>query len=242
MTEIVGFVGVCGGAGTTRVCVETAATLARAGNDVAIVDAAFGTQGLSRYVEGRIEPDLTSALLDERSMADAAYDCWQTLDGSVSIAPAHAPFERLARAKSPETAQRLESEIRRSVATVDHVIVDIPPLAANQAIGAATTVDERILVAPASRRGGDLLPRMRGRAVDVGAEVDAVLGNRTGSTDPEDTPLSGADYALPSGPAEAIPPTSADPDIEFAPAVADLTESIFDRSLDLAFEEDGLFG
>ena len=242
MAEIVGFVGVCGGAGTTRVCVETAATLARAGADVAVVDAAFGTQGLSRYVEGRIEPDLTKALLDERPIDDALYDCWGHLDGRVSIAPAHAPFERLARAKTPEAARRLEAELRRLAATVDHVVVDVPPLAANQAVGAATAVDDRVLVAPASRRGVDLLPRMRGRLVDVGETIDGVLVTRAAGTDPADTPLPDADHALPSGPADPIPPTATDPDAEFAPAVAAVTEAVFDRSLDLSFEEAGLLG
>jgi len=40
-------VGVAGGAGTTRTAVEMAATLARADRSVAVLDAAFGTQGLA---------------------------------------------------------------------------------------------------------------------------------------------------------------------------------------------------
>lgn len=242
MAETVGFVGVTGGAGTTRTCVEVAATLARDGQDVAVVDAAFGTQGLSTYVEGRIEPDLTETLLAERPIADAAVDCWPTLDGRVAIAPAHAPFERLARAKTPDVARRLEAGIRRIGERFDHVLVDVPPLAANQAVSAATAVDRRVLVAPASQRGADLLPRMRGRLVDVGSDVDDVLLTRAPEGDPADTPLPEADYAIPTGPVDATTPTALDRDTAFAAAVAEATGALFDRSLDLQFEESGLFG
>lgn len=242
MAETVGFVGVTGGAGTTRVCVEVAATLARAERDVAVIDAAFGTQGLSTYVDGAIEPDLTRSLLDDRPLSDALFDCWPALDGRCAIAPAYAPFERLARAKAPEPARRLESAIREAADRFDHVIVDVPPLAANQAVGAATTVDRRVFVAPATRHGADLLPRMRGRVVDVGAAVDGVLVNRADDDDPAGTPLSEADYALPAGPVDANTPTATDPDTEFAPAVAAVTEATFDVDLGLTFESEGLFG
>lgn len=242
MGETVGFVGVTGGAGTTRLCVETAATLARAGHDVAVIDAAFGTQGLSTYVEGRIEPDLTSALLDERRVEDALVECWPALAGRCALAPAHAPFERLARAKSPDAAGRLEDAIRGAAGRFEHVLVDVPPLAANPAVGAATTVGRRLLVAPATRHGADLLPRMRGRVVDVGAAVDGVLVNRADGTDPGDTPLPEADHAIPAGPVDAGTPTAADPDAEFAPAVAAAAESIFDCDLGLEFEDDGFLG
>ena len=242
MADTVGFVGVTGGAGTTRTCVETAATLARDGHDVAVLDAAFGTQGLSTHVEGRIEPDLTSVLLDERPVTDAFVDCWPSLAGRVAVAPAHAPFERLARAKTPDAAQCLEAAIQQAAATFDHVLVDVPPLAANQAVGAATAVDRRILVAPATQRGADLLPRMRGRLVDVGTTVEGVVVTRAASDDPADTPLPEADAAIPSGPVDATVPTAVDPDAEFAPAVAEATGTLFDRSLDLEFESEGLFG
>ncbi|SEO55941.1 hypothetical protein SAMN04487948_103228 [Halogranum amylolyticum] len=40
-------VGATGGAGVTRTAVELAATLARDGRDVAVLDAAYATEGLS---------------------------------------------------------------------------------------------------------------------------------------------------------------------------------------------------
>ena len=68
-------VGATGGAGTTRTAVELAAIGARDGSEVAVVDAAFTTQGLSEYVSGRIDPDLTTLLTDEpeTSLSTAAY-------------------------------------------------------------------------------------------------------------------------------------------------------------------------
>ncbi len=54
--NIVAQVGTTGGAGTTRTAVELAATLARDGRSVAIFDAAYATQGLAGYVDGKIDP------------------------------------------------------------------------------------------------------------------------------------------------------------------------------------------
>ena len=65
-------VGATGGAGTTRTAVELAAMGARDGDDVAVVDAAFTTQGLSEYVAGRIDPDLTALLTDDPDAALSA--------------------------------------------------------------------------------------------------------------------------------------------------------------------------
>jgi len=242
MGETLGFVGVTGGAGTTRTCVETAATLARDGQDVAIIDAAFGTQGLSRYVSGRIEPDLTATLVDERPVDESFVSCWSDLAGEAKIAPAHAPFERLARAKTAAAAQRLEAGIQDAAQHFDHVIVDVPPVSANQAVGAVNAVDRRVLVAPATQHGADLLPRTRGRLVDVGTAVDGIVATRASSSDPDETPLPEADAAIPAGPGDVTRPTAIDPDDTLAPAVATATETLFDHSLDLTFETDGLFG
>ena len=59
-TQTLALVGAAGGIGTTRLALESGATLARTGRDIAVVDAAFDTQGLARYVEGRIEVDATA--------------------------------------------------------------------------------------------------------------------------------------------------------------------------------------
>ncbi len=72
MTGTLALVGAAGGAGTTRLAVESAATLAQTGRDVAVIDAAFGTQGLADYVDGRIETDVTALVTDDGvELADA---------------------------------------------------------------------------------------------------------------------------------------------------------------------------
>ena len=118
-------VGATGGAGTTRTAVELAALGARDGRDVAVIDAAFTTQGLSEYVTGRIDTDCTSLVTDDTGapLSAATYpitidtdsptgdDGSAGLPGRVDAIPARAPFERLARAKTAEAAQKLEGRI-----------------------------------------------------------------------------------------------------------------------------------
>ena len=58
----------------------------------------------------------------------------------------------------------------------------------------------------------------------------------------EPRPLPEADAAIPAGPGDVTRPTAIDPDDTLAPAVATATETLFDHSLDLTFETDGLFG
>jgi len=122
-------VGATGGAGTTRTAVELAALGARDGRDVAVVDAAFTTQGLSEYVSGRIGTDLTTLVTDETgaSLSAGTYPIarWETEapaataaaatpgpPGRADVIPARAPFERVARAKTAEAA-RLGATDRR---------------------------------------------------------------------------------------------------------------------------------
>ncbi|WP_115863253.1 ParA family protein [Halorussus litoreus] len=249
-------VGATGGAGTTRLAVELGATLARDGREVAILDAAFATEGLSRHVPDRIDPDLTDLLVAEadRSLADGLREHSVTADlpGRLELCPAHAPFERLARAKTADAAQRFEALLDDAGENFDHVLVDAPPVAANQAVAAVTAADRVAVVAPASERGVDALARTRGRVADVGASVDAVIANRVeGDWDSgsEDHPLRSADAAIPESDAtsvEDVPASvggsdaSADPEDGFAPAVARTAEVVFDAELELEFEESGL--
>ncbi|KKF39305.1 hypothetical protein FK85_29590 [Halorubrum saccharovorum] len=82
-------VGATGGAGTTRTAVELAALGARDVRDVAVVDAAFTTQGLSEYVSGRIGTDLTTLVTDEtarRCRRRRTRSLWET---DTRGAPAH---------------------------------------------------------------------------------------------------------------------------------------------------------
>jgi cellulose biosynthesis protein BcsQ len=234
----ISLVGTTGGAGTTRLAVDVAATLARDGRTVAVLDAAFATQGLARYVSGRIDPDLTTLLTDEDyALTDGRYDLPLDVPGNVACWPAHTPFERLARSKSPAAAQRLERLIEHAGRTFDHVVVDTPPIAANQSIAAVLATAHVALVAPATYRGSDGVAIMRDRLSDLGAGADLVVAN--GSLD---HPVSSADVSIPDGPSMAreTAPTVLDPDEAYAPAVATLTERLINESLDLEFAEEGL--
>lgn len=229
-------VGVAGGAGTTRTAVEMAATLARADRSVAVLDAAFGTQGLATYVEGRLTDDMTALATGDATLDDALYDADYDAPGRVAFCPAHAPFERLARAKTPESARRVETAIADAAGRFDHVLLDVPPVAANQSVAALTTADTRALVVPATQRGTDLLPRQRGRVRDLDAPADAVVATRTNTEDAVAVP--DADFEIPAG--GPVGPSALDPESPLAPAVADAVEGLLDVDLGLEFEEDGV--
>ncbi|WP_324664892.1 ParA family protein [Haloarcula sediminis] len=230
-------VGVAGGAGTTRTAVEMAATLGRADRSVAVIDAAFGTQGLATYVSGRITDDMTAVAVDESAFEAALYDADYDVPGRVTFCPAHAPFERIARAKAPEAARAVETAVADAAARFDHVLVDVPPVAANQAVAALAAADRRALVAPSTRRGADLLPRQRGRLRDIDAPADAVVATRTDASGA--VAVDAADHGLPAD--DPVGPSALDPDSPLAPAVATAVSDLFGVDLGLEFEEPGLF-
>lgn len=230
-------VGAAGGAGTTRTAVEMAATLGRADRSVVVLDAAFGTQGLSTYVSGRITDDMTGVAVGESALEAALYDADYDVPGRVAFCPAHTPFERLARAKTPEAARAVETVVADAADRFDHVLLDVPPVAANQAVAALTTADRRALVAPATQRGVDLLPRQRGRLRDLDAPADAVVATQTDAADA--VSVDDADHELPAG--DPVGPTALDPDAPLAPAVAAAVEDLLDVDLGLDFEDPGLF-
>lgn len=232
----VALVGVCGGAGGTRLTVEVAATLARAGRDVAIFDAAFATQGLSDYVPDEITPDATAVLADGEPFVDSTIDLpWET-EGRVAACPARAPFERLARAGTAGAARSLAGVFESVGGRFDTVLVDTPPVATNPAVAAVTEADRVGLVAPASGRGVNALQRVRGRLDDVGAAADLVVANRANG----DNPVGSADVVVPESDVGA--PAVLDPDADFAPAVARAAEALVDDSLGLEFPDDGVLG
>ncbi|MHC3379282.1 ParA family protein [Haloarcula sp. H-GB5] len=233
------FVGCTGGAGTTRLTVETAATLARGGRSVAVVDAAFGTQGLATYVEGRLDADVTAVAVGDASVDDALFEWDIDADGRVAFCPAHAPFERLARAKSAESAQRLEQALEELAGRFDHVLLDVPPIASNQAVAAATTAQRRALVVPASQRGSDLLPRQQGRLRDIGAPASAAIATRVHRD--TDESVEDAAHTVPHIEPDAHRPLVTVPDTDVAPTVAAMTEDLLDVDLGLTFEDDSLF-
>ncbi|MFB6205415.1 MAG: ParA family protein [Haloglomus sp.] len=176
-------VGAVGGAGATRLTVECAAALASTGRDVAVVDAAYATQGLSAYCSGRLDPDVTTCVIDDRPLDEGLVSLPIDAPGRVTCLPAYAPFERLARAKRPEAAQRLEQLVDGATNRFDAVLLDAPPVAANQAVAAVTAAERVALVTPDSRRGADALPRAADRLRDLGVVPDCEVANAgTGTT------------------------------------------------------------
>ncbi|EMA65709.1 cell division inhibitor [Halorubrum aidingense JCM 13560] len=244
-------VGATGGAGTTRTAVELAALGARDGRDVAVVDAAFTTQGLSEYVTGRIGTDLTTLLTDETgaSLSTATYpvvggDDAVELPGRLDAIPARAPFERLARAKTAEAAQKLERRIDEAASAYDAVIVDTAPVGSNEAVAAVTAADRVEAVHPATPHGRDALQRLRGRIADVGGSVDgAIAVEGVGGTEGADGDAArhDADPVLP--PAEqtgAGAPVTATGGGAYAQAIADAYATAFDTAVGVDFDESGL--
>lgn len=222
-------VGAVGGAGATRLAVEAGAALARDGRDVAVLDAAVATQGLAGYVDGRIDPDLTAVLVDEeRSLSGALVDVGDA-PGRLALAPSYAPFARIARAKTPAAARRFERLLGEAAGRFDHVLVDVPPVAANQAVAAVAAADRVALVAPATDRGSDAVGRARGRLADLGVAPDLVVANRA------DDPSPDADLAVPESDctrASEGPACLARPEGEFAASVAATAEALL--AVDLA--------
>jgi len=238
-TRTLALVGAAGGAGTTRLAVECGATLARTGADVAVVDADFATQGLTDYVAGRIDADVTGLVTDEVDLEAVLYDCPVDAPGGLALAPARAPFERLARAQTAGAAERFEKHVAALALSYDTVIVDTPPVATNLAVAAVDGTDRVAVVTPDSRRGVDALARTRGRLADVGVDLDAIVTNWAG----ESPVVEEADARVPesetSTPGDC--PACCPPDDTFAPAVARATASALGTTLDLDFPDSGRF-
>jgi cellulose biosynthesis protein BcsQ len=183
-TNVAAFVGAAGGAGTTRTVIEVGSALAAGGGDVAVLDAAFATQGLSAYVEGQLDPDLTALLTDavDADLSDGLVEVGlggeTRIPGRIAVCPAYAPFEQLARAKRVESVRRFESLIATAAGRFDHVLLDVPPIAANQAVAAVNAADRVAVVAPASERGSEAVQQCHERLADVGTEASLVISTR----------------------------------------------------------------
>lgn len=232
-TQATALVGATGGAGTTRLCVELAALCAAEGESVVVLDAAYATQGLADHVPGRIETDVTALVTGERPLPEGLTTLPTAGSGTVEVAPARAPFERVARAKTPAAAREFESLVRAARDHADRVLVDVPPVAANQAVAAVGVADRTALVAPGTTRGADGLARMRDRLADLDAGVDAVVATRTEEA-------SFADATVPS---DATPPgetpVADEGEGAFTAGVAAAAEAACDRVVDRTFD-DGL--
>lgn len=237
----VAFVGAAGGAGTTRTVVELGGVLARAGRSALVLDLDFATQGLSRFVEGRIEPDATAVLADEDAdLSGAVHDVAVEGPGKLGLLPAFAPFTQIADAKTPAAGARVEERLDDALEAFDHVLLDVPPMVTNQAVGAVTAVESVAAVIPPTDRGVDALQRERGRLTDVGAALDHVIAV---GTDADAAPPD-ADHHVPTlpGDAPAFQPAVLDSDGHFTAAVGDVAGALFSVDLEAALETDtGLF-
>ncbi|SHH14922.1 P-loop NTPase family protein [Halobaculum gomorrense] len=240
-------VGAVGGAGTTRTAVECAAALARDERAVAVLDAAYATQGLSEVVPGRINPDGTELCLDpERPLTDGLYDLDCPVDGRIALAPAHAPFERLARASVPDAAQALADRVNEAAARFDHVIVDVPPIATNPAVAAVHAVDRVAIVAPDTAHGAEGRRRQREALRDIDApDADpASVTVAKANADPGGSGRGGddaaADAVIPSGPAVLdAAPACLDGD-GFAAGVVRAAETLFETEIGVEFDDRGV--
>lgn len=243
-------VGATGGAGTTRSCLELATALAVDGADVAVLDAAYDTQGLARHLPGRLDPDMTTLVTDETDRPlEAGFVAFDPVGresefaavkteqepGRLACCPARAPFERLARAKGPEAAQALERRIDEAAAAFDHVLIDTPPLGSNPAVAAVTAADRVAVVAPATSRGLDAAQVTRGRLQDVGTAADAVVAVDRGES--EEIPDEDADMVVPSLSGEAPTALETEPGVE---AMEALAATVVDDPLDLPLADEGL--
>jgi cellulose biosynthesis protein BcsQ len=263
-------VGVAGGAGATRLAVETAAMLARDGDSVGVLDAAFATQGLSQHVAGRIDADATSLLTDgDTDPEEARHDLAGTPDDRApdvpgergvdrefardvrsAVYPAFAPFEGLAAAKTPTAAERLGDRLDALAATHDYVLVDTPPVASNQAVAAATSADRVAAVLPPGDRGVDSLQRARGRLADVGIDRSHSSARQTASgggfdltvANQTSDPPADADLAVPEHAETGVPDQAVafTGDGAFTASVAALAECLLDTTVGLDFEDESL--
>jgi len=224
-------VGGVGGAGATRLSVEFAASLAHGGRDVLVVDASFTTQGLAALVPDRLDPDVTRVVTDDRPLREAETSLSLEVSGTVTVAPALAPFERLARTKTSECARRLAERLSAASDRYDAVFVDVPPVGANQAVAAVTAADAVALVVPDSERGTDAVPRLCERLADVDAGVDTVVANRADTDGPT---VEGADAVVPESETTAL--SAAPVAVEatpFAVAVGSTAETLTGLDVDL---------
>lgn len=177
-TQTVAFVGAAGGTGTTRTTLESATLLAGEGRDVAVLDAAFGTQGLADATPGRVDPDATALYLGDEPLETGLVDLDVDGAGRFAVCPARAPFERLARAKSPDAVASLEARLDEAARAFDHVLVDTPPIASNPAVAAVDAV-ETVAVVGDAERAAAAVPRMEDRLADVGVEETVTIVTHT---------------------------------------------------------------
>lgn len=221
MSTTVALVGAAGGVGTTRLTLEFGRLLAGNGIDTAILDASYGTQGLSDRIPGRIAPDVTTLCLQEAPLEEGLIDLSLEGAGRLATCPAYAPFERLARAKTADAAERFGELIEEAGRHFECVLVDTPPVATNPAVAAVTTAETVAIVCDGDR-AESAVPRTEDRLADLGTGSSTTFVTRT-SEHPD------ADVAIPAFDVDA-PVT--DPDAPAYGALCDAVERITDTSID----------
>lgn len=229
--------GAAGGVGTTRLSIEAGAALALDGDDAVVFDTALATQGLAAYLPGRIDPDFTSLLIDDRDLGSALHEHPADLPGTLWVCPTYASFTRLAEAQTPDVAKRLATVVEAATDQADHVVLDVPPLASNLAVAAVTAADRLGVVTEPTDRGRDALSRCRGRLADIGAKPGFVVGNRVG-----DTEFGDADVRIAESRVESLPeqPTVIEGDDGFGPGIASLVDVGLDADVDVSLAGDWL--
>lgn len=253
-TTTAALVGATGGAGTTRLTLETAALLASEGHDIAVFDAAFATQGLGDALAGSLDPDLTGVLAEQATLAEAAVelpvpsagsdperDTTEPDSGTATCYPTAAPFTRLAEAKTAAAARRFETLLAEAADQFGYVLCDTPPVAANQSVSAVNAVDRVGVVAPATTRGADAVARTEARLADVGVESDPVIANE-GATPASDPDALDADVSVPQSATTVLAdaPSVGTDETAFRPAVATLAAALLDA--DVTVPDDGESG
>lgn len=139
----------------------------------------------------------------------------------MAVCPAYAPFERLARAKAADAAERFGELIDEAGRHFECVLVDTPPVATNPAVAAVTTADTVAIVCDGSR-AESAIPRTADRLADLGTSSSATFVTRTADH-------SDADVALPPFDSESIATELNTPAYE---AVANAVERITDVSIE----------
>ena len=237
MGRSVAFVGTVGGIGTTRTVMDLGGLLARSGRDVLLLDLDFATQGLGRHVEGPPGVDATALLSDPEADLDAAIREWTVDgDGSLGVIPSLAPFVTIAKAKTEAAGARVEDRLDDATDRADWVLLDVPPVVSNQAIGAVTAAEDVLAVIPPTDRGIDALQRERGRLADIESGLDGVLAVGDGDPPPD------ADATIPALPSEAPAhrPATLAVGGAYAQAVAGAVAQLLDVEVTTVAERDGL--
>jgi MinD-like ATPase involved in chromosome partitioning or flagellar assembly len=246
-TTTAALVGATGGAGTTRLTLETAGLLANEGNAVAVFDADFATQGLGDALAGSLAPDLTSVLVEEATLAEAGVELPVAAAGEegadttadrtagVTCYPASAPFTRLADAKTAAAARRFETLLAETAAAFDYVLCDTPPVAENQSVSAVHAADRVGVVAPATSRGADAVAGSDARLADLGVETDLVVANE-GATPASDPDAVDADVTVPESETTRLAdaPTVLGEESTLRPVVAELAVALLDAEVSVS--------